>query len=174
MLGYDAPSHESLICIFPLNSLCPPAIAYRVIDQYLGAPERDRSSESLRQMKEADSTRIASEKKETASHVKDSKLSLPLVGYAGTYRSEMYGDVRVTEEKGRLVVYFVPTPSFIGDFTHWQYETFIINLRDHTLPSGKVTFVFDKNGKTSEMKVDIPNPDFDFTELELKRIDSED
>ena len=46
------------------------------------------------------------------------------------------------------------------------------NLRDHTLPSGKVIFVLDKNGKVSEMKIDIPNPDFDFIELELKWIDA--
>ena len=66
----------------------------------------------------------------------------------------------------------MPTSSFIGDLTHWQYETFTIDLRDHTLPSGKVIFVLDRNGKVSEMKIDIPNPDFDFIELELKWIDA--
>lgn len=90
--------------------------------------------------------------------------------YAGTYRSEMYGDVKVNVERGNLVVQFVPTASYIGDLRHWHFDTFRIEMRDPTLPEGMVTFVLDASGKVSEMRVDIPNPDFDFTELELKRV----
>ena len=154
-----------------INSL-PPAIAYRVLDQYLGAPERDWSTENLERMKAADSSMKAAQKKEAGERAKSSKPSLTPGEYAGTYRSEMYGDVRVAEEDGKLVVFFVPTPSFVGDLTHWQYNTFTIDLRDHTLPTGKVTFEVDASGKCSDMKINIPNPDFDFTELELKRVES--
>jgi hypothetical protein len=37
------------------------------------------------------------------------------------------------------------------------------------LPKGKVTFELDAAGKPVELKVVVDNPDFDFTELELKR-----
>jgi hypothetical protein len=30
--------------------------------------------------------------------------------------------------------------------------------------------VIDSQGRVSEMKIDVPNPDFDFTELEFKRV----
>jgi len=154
-----------------INSL-PPALAYRVLDQFLGAPERDWSGEGLQRMRSADSSSKASEKKEWAAQVKNSKPSLALSEYAGTYRSEMYGDVRVSVEKGALVASCIPTPTYVGDLTHWQYDTFTIDLRDHNLPSGKVSFVLDKMGRSSEMKIDIPNPDFDFSELELRRVET--
>jgi CubicO group peptidase (beta-lactamase class C family) len=94
----------------------------------------------------------------------------PLGDYAGVYRSEMYGDVRVEIEKGALVVRFLPTPSFIGDLRHLHYDTFVVRLRDPVLPEGWVTFVRDEHGRSTELKVVIPNPDFDFTELELHRV----
>lgn len=37
------------------------------------------------------------------------------------------------------------------------------------LPRGYVTLLLDAQGKPVEMKLDVPNPDFDFKELELKR-----
>ena len=83
----------------------------------------------------------------------------------------MYGNVKVELENGNLVARFLPTASFVGDLRHWHYDTFEIELRDPNLPKGTVNFILDASGKPAEMKVDIPNPEFDFTELELKRLD---
>ena len=58
----------------------------------------------------------------------------------------------------------------IGDLTHWQHDTFEIKLRNSpTLPKGLVNFIIGSDGKVKELKVDIPNPDFHFTELEFKK-----
>ena len=154
-----------------INSL-PPAIAYRAMEQFFGKDDRDWSGEFLRRKYVADSTENESSKKELSERNKNSKPSLPLKDFVGTYRSEMYGDVFVTLEKGKLVVSFLPTSSFIGDLTHCQYDTFTIDLRDHNLPAGKVSFILDASGKASQMKIDIPNPDFDFSELELLKVDA--
>jgi Domain of unknown function (DUF3471) len=78
--------------------------------------------------------------------------------------------VVVAAGAGGLTVRFVPTATFVGDLTHWEYNTFQIELRDRTLPMGLVTFVIDASGTASEIKVDIPNPDFDFSELQLRRV----
>jgi CubicO group peptidase (beta-lactamase class C family) len=153
-----------------INSVSTP-VMYKILDTFLGGPERDWSAEYLAQKHTSDSTAAEAEKKMIADRVKNTKPSLPLLKYTGTYRSEMYGDVIVDMESNALIVRFLPTDSYVGDLTHWHYDTFQINLRDKTLPAGMVTFLLDANGKPSEMKVDIPNPDFDFTELELKRID---
>jgi hypothetical protein len=37
------------------------------------------------------------------------------------------------------------------------------------IPDGWATFVLDRRGRPAEVRVDCPNDDFDFTELELKR-----
>ena len=36
-----------------------------------------------------------------------------------------------------------------------------------SLPSGLVNFVIDEKGKVVELQMDVPNPDFDFTELKF-------
>jgi hypothetical protein len=37
------------------------------------------------------------------------------------------------------------------------------------LPKGKATFILDASGQIEELRVVVDNPDFDFTELKLKR-----
>jgi hypothetical protein len=84
----------------------------------------------------------------------------------------MFGAARVTEENGKLVLRLVPSPNFVGDLEHWHFDTFRIKWRDaivYPFPRGFVTFSLDQKGKVSELKIDVPNPDFIFTELEFRR-----
>jgi hypothetical protein len=69
------------------------------------------------------------------------------------------------------VVSFEPNPDLTGDLTHWHYDTFVVRWR-HSFPwfgEGTVQFILDADAKVTEMKVDVPNDDFWFTELEFKR-----
>jgi hypothetical protein len=84
----------------------------------------------------------------------------------------MYGDVIVTEENGKLVLRLGPAPNFVADLEHWHYDTFQIHWRPsvhYNFPRGFVTFTIDKSGKTEMLKIDQPNNDFWFYELDLKR-----
>ncbi len=163
--------HMGLILLTnSINGVTTP-LMYKILDAYLGGAERDWSSEQLAMSASGDSAAAAADRVQDAGRVKNTKPSLPLLAYTGTYRSEMYGNVIVDMEKGALTVRFVPTETYVGDLTHWHYDTFRIELRDKTLPPGMVTFVIGASGKPTEMKVVIPNPDFDFSELELKRVD---
>jgi len=87
------------------------------------------------------------------------------------YGGELYGEAEVLLYKGQLVLDFLPSSKLIGDLTSLEGNTFIIRLRDTpSLPEGTVKFLLDESGNPRELVVDIPNPDFDFTELEfLKR-----
>jgi hypothetical protein len=38
------------------------------------------------------------------------------------------------------------------------------------LPSGRVQFIFNLEGEAEEMRIEVDNPDFDFTELKLFKI----
>ncbi len=96
---------------------------------------------------------------------------LKLRKYCGIYGGELYGEAEVLLYKGQLVLDFLPSSKLIGDLTSLEGNTFIIRLRDNpSLPEGTVKFLLDESGNPRELVVDIPNPDFDFTELEfLKR-----
>ncbi|MEY3398568.1 MAG: hypothetical protein RL220_1162, partial [Bacteroidota bacterium] len=104
--------------------------------------------------------------------VKNTKPSADLAAYAGTYRSDMYGDIEVSvRQEGGLDIRFIPTELFRGNLEHYHYDTFLLRWSTSMmLPPGKVNFILDQSGSVSEMRIDVPNPDFDFTELKLFRV----
>lgn len=150
------------------NSYLPAAIFNQLLDEYIYTEEKDWSAKYLdffNKRKQADKDAKA---KEESERNKNTKPTLALQDYVGTYGGTMYGDAEVYLDKGKLKVKFIPTPLFEGELTHWQYDVFSIKLtKVPSLPEGKVQFLLNDKGKVSQMKVDIPNPDFDFKELEF-------
>jgi CubicO group peptidase (beta-lactamase class C family) len=145
----------------------------KIFDLFLGVPKRDWSADGLTRQKEGEEMAKAEAKLAEDSRVANTKPSLPLSGYAGTYTGVMYGDAKVTEENGKLVVRLAASPNFVGDLEHWHFDTFSIKWRNSIVyPFGRgfVNFVIDPKAKASEMKIDVPNPDFDFKELEFNRV----
>jgi CubicO group peptidase (beta-lactamase class C family) len=166
---------ENLGVVVLTNSETPLAtiMVSKVFDLFLDVPKRDWSAETLKRAQQAKENEKVEEKKLEGERVKGTKPSLPLQGYAGTYGGEMYGEAKVTEENGHLVLRLVPAPNFVGDLEHWQYDTFRVRWREsvsYPFPRGFITFTLNAQGKVDEMKIDVPNPDFDFKELEFKRV----
>jgi len=157
-----------------INSL-PPALAYKIIDTYLGVLPKDWSQiylERDRKALEEDKERIARIKEKIL--ITEKTIPTPrLEDFTGCYGGPMYGDAVVSSEKDNLVLNFLPSPVFISDLTHMYYDTFLLKLRNKFsfIPHGigTVQFLRDKDGKVIEMEVDIPNHDFFFTELEFKK-----
>lgn len=137
------------------------------------SPKRDWSAEALNfvnSQKKADSDEAA---KIDAARKLNTNPTLALKDYAGTYSSQMYGDVTIKEENGKLVLRLAPAPNFVADLEHWENDKFQIKWRSsvkYNFPRGWVSFVVDANKKANELKIDQPNNDFWFYELELKRV----
>lgn len=150
----------------------PSLMVNKIFDVFLGVPPRDWSAEALARAKAAKEAEKGEEQKLEAERAKETKPSLALEKYAGSYTGAMYGDAKVALENGKLVLRLAPSPNFVGDLEHWQYDTFRVKWRDtvvYPFPKGFVTFTLDARGRIDEMKIDVPNPDFDFKELEFKR-----
>jgi Domain of unknown function (DUF3471)/Beta-lactamase len=144
----------------------------KIRDILVDAPKRDWNAEALAQLAGAQKNEADEMKKVDDARVRDTKPSLALTSYAGTYSDKMYGDVAIGEENGKLVMRFLPSPNFVADLEHWHYDTWQIKWRPsvaYNFPRGFVTFTIDRNGKTEQLKVDQPNNDFWFYELDLKR-----
>jgi CubicO group peptidase (beta-lactamase class C family) len=151
----------------------PAIMLNKVFDVYLGVPARDWNTEILARAKAGRDAAANEEKKLEDERAKNTRPSLALGKYAGSYTGAMYGEARVAEENGRLVIRLVHSPNFVGDLEHWQYDTFRLKWREsivYPFPKGFVTFTLNARGQVDEMKVDVPNPDFDFKELEFKRV----
>jgi CubicO group peptidase (beta-lactamase class C family) len=144
----------------------------KIRDMLVDAPKRDWNAEAKAQVERNKAADAAERAKVDAARVPNTKPSLDLARYAGTYSSQMYGDVTVTNENGKLVLRFGPAPNFVADLEHWHYDTFQIHWRptvNYNFPRGFVTFTIAEDATTDQLKIDQPNNDFWFYELELKR-----
>ena len=80
--------------------------------------------------------------------MKGSKPSLPLDGYAGTYRDPWYGDIKVAKQDGKLVMSFSKTAQLTGTLVPWQHDTFIARWNDRSRNGDAfVNFTLDPGGK---------------------------
>jgi CubicO group peptidase (beta-lactamase class C family) len=165
---------ENLGMVFLTNkntSLYYP-LKFKTLDVILGAEEeKDWSADFLTMIEQREEQSKMQEKKAEESRVKDSSPTLPLEDYLGVYHCEMYGDARVWMEGDQMMVHLGPTDIFIGHLSHWQYNTWKVELKKvPALPSGLINFVIDDKGDVFEMQMDVPNPDFDFTELKFYKL----
>lgn len=128
------------------------ALKLRIFDAFMGGEAKDWSATHLKTMKSFEAQGKAVEKKQNDERAKDTKPSLALDKYAGTYSDEMYGDVKVAQdENGKLVARY--GPAFTGDLEHWHYDTFQVTWRDRTLGKSLVTFTLAAAGKVEAVKL---------------------
>ncbi len=176
MLSYTVLIPEENVGFVVLTNSEFPSFAVmmsKIRDVFVNAPKRDWNAEAVEQVKNNKAEAAEEIKKADAARVANTKPSLALSDYSGTYSDELYGAITVAEESGRLVMRFSRSPNFVADLEHWHYDTFQIKWRpsvSYNFPRGFVTFTIDKDGKTDELKIDQPNNDFWFYELKPKRV----
>ncbi len=180
--GYDGMySHvlmvpeEKLGIVVLTNSMTgiSPAIASHIMDEYLGGATRDWSGEGLerdRKDRQAFYDRI---QRTITPAAEGTKPSRPLEAFAGRFRCPLYGDAVVTTEADGLVLKLLANPDLVADLKHLHYDTWTIHWRKEFawFAEGTVQFVPDSRGVFQELKLDVPNDDLWFYELNLKRVD---
>lgn len=148
------------------------SIMYRILDHYLGAPEKDWVEAFEAVARRRASSIEAAEERTSAARDAGSGPSLSLSAYAGTYRDAWYGDISIAMEADRLVMRFGHTPSLVGDLEHWQHDTFVVRWRAReTRADAFVTFALNPDGSIERAKMAPVSPatdfSFDFQDLEL-------
>ena len=152
-----------------MKGIFGPLINYTV-DAFLKAPEKDWSAEALTMRAKFKDNRIEERKK---ARVLNTKPSLTLDQYAGEYVSDNYGKINVKKVGDKLKVYFEHTPDLTTTLEHWHYDTFEMKWDNADMLAwfsfGTVKFTLDNNNKITGLAFDIPNDDFFFEELDVKR-----
>ncbi|MGO1073255.1 serine hydrolase [Lysobacter sp. CA199] len=149
------------------------AVTMRALDAYLDAPKTDWNAAYAAAL--AKSRGKADE--DWAKHLKardaKSRPSLPLAGYAGTYRDPWYGDVFIEPAAGgKLRVRFGRTKDLVGELSHWQHDTFIVRWDQRWLNADAfLNFALTPDGKVRELRMEAISPmtdfSFDFHDLRL-------
>lgn len=126
------------------------ALMYQVFDLYRGDTSRDWSAALLELYGERrERARAAAERRE-ARRVADTRPSVPLERYAGTYSDPTFGEVVVTDRKGTLHLRF--GRGFAGDLSHWHYDTFRAHWTDPQESPSTIVFVPDGTGGVRELR----------------------
>ena len=134
-------------------SRLPTAMMYRVFDIWTGAPERDWSGDFLRLARDAAREEDAARKAAEAARKSGTSPSAPLERFAGTYRSELYGNAEVTFEDDTLALSY--GEEIEAELQHWEDDTFKAVWSDPMIKAPLITFEV-KDGKRVE-KLKIPD-----------------
>ncbi len=148
------------------------AIAWHVIDHYLGAPAFDWIAGFAALRQRLDASAAEQERRAAAARDASSRPSLPLERYAGTYRDAWYGDITIAYTSGTLTMRFGHTPLLTGTLEPFQHDTFIVRWRDRELRADAyVTFALNPDGSIDRAKMRAVSPatdfSYDFQDLEL-------
>ncbi len=147
-------------------------LMYHIIDSFLDKEEENDWNEFFLNIKNMIETREKEEKEAFINNRKQgTTTSLDIERYTGKYTCKLYGEAEIKKENDTtLILDFKPAPELIGKLTHWQDDMFIIKLlKTPNLPKGTVTFEIDSN-RVKRFDIDIPNPDFYFTELDFHKV----
>lgn len=147
-------------------------LMYKTLDVLLNNPvETDWSSQFLERNKKAEESQNQWMTEQQKVRQTKTNPSLPLSEYTGIFGSPIYDSVKIEIENKQLSLQMMRSPKFKGILSHWHYDTFEIEFPLFpSLPKGLVSFQLDRTGKVNAMEIYIDNPDFDFTELELKKV----
>ena len=179
--GYDGmyseqlmiPEHQFGVVVLT-NSMTPigDAIVHQAVDRFLGAPDRNWNQEKLEQFRVSRNDFDARIQRATKPLVAMEHPSHPLESYVGNYRCSMYGDAKVSLVDGKLQLQLIPYPDLTADLELMHYDTFAIRWHKKFawFESGSAHFVFDAKANAESIRLDVPNDDLWFYELNLKKI----
>ncbi|MBA4157973.1 MAG: serine hydrolase [Gemmatimonadetes bacterium] len=128
------------------------ALMYRVLDAFMGAPQRDWSAEYRALAVRAEERAAARSRETEASRIRRTRPSLALDAYAGTYTDSVFGDVRISRERNRLVLTYAP--DYVADLEHWHHDTFRAVWRRAGFGRAFVTFSLDPRGRARTLELE--------------------
>lgn len=137
-------------------------LLYELYDHYLGFPPNDWPAKFSAYLKERAAKGLEAYKADAAKPAKVGP-SLPLARYIGTYADPWYGQIEVSQTKGKLAIDFKSTPRMNGALEHWQYDSFVTRFTDKTIEPAYVTFALDADGKISGVTMKPVSPIADFS-----------
>jgi CubicO group peptidase (beta-lactamase class C family) len=131
----------------------PNALMLRFFDHQLKAPLRDWAGDGYKRLQTQIARGQEAQQKAAAERVANTKPSLALSAYVGTYSDSLYGDVVIQEQDGKLHLTFGPT--WKADLEHYHYDSFRARFDTPVLPPVPVTFRIGGNGKVESVVLDM-------------------
>jgi len=147
------------------NSSLYNALSYKILDYFLSSDTTDWSDFFLPYQQRGDERELLVAKEDAKAP------SIKLKDYEGLYKSELYGNALVSVRGKKMKVQLLHTKVWEGSISNYNADTFIVEFKKiPSLPQGFINFTVS-DGKVKSFIIDVPNPDFDFTEFNFKKLD---
>lgn len=127
------------------------AIAYQVLDFYLGDRSTDWSERFLNSHREAYKRASAAREKIHDSRIKQTRPSLALDKYIGVYHSPGYGKVEARKQGNNLVLRFWDDDDLEATLEHWHYDTFRAVWKNRAQREEFMQFHLNKQGSVEAL-----------------------
>lgn len=147
-------------------------LSYEIIDKLLGLPQKDWKERGIKQDNDHFTDRANRIKQRTDAHITGTMPTMGPDVISGLYRCPMYGDIRIENNNGQLVMNFVHAAGLKANLTHWHYDTYKLEWQEPQswFSFGTVQILKDNNNKPVELQFDVPNDDIFFEEIHAVRV----
>lgn len=143
------------------------AISNTIKDSYLGLPYFDHVANLSkdRNARQDEADKITDEVWETvARNLKNKSVKTDLRKYTGTYTDKWFGEVVLTEKKGKLYFTAVRSPRLSGEVFHYKGENFVVKWNNRSFHAdAHLFFELDANGNPVHLKMKAISPLTDFS-----------
>lgn len=152
------------------------SISNTIKDFYLGLPEKDwveHYSELIAKRQE-DADQIVSEVWKTVEENKKKRIAY-IDTLVGTYEDPWFGQVEITQSKGKLRLVSKRSSQLQGDMFYYKGDTFAVKWDNAYLHADAFAIIETKEGKVVGMKMLPISPltdfSYDFQDLDFKKVD---
>ncbi len=147
------------------------AATYYALDQFLGIETVDWSAKILEDINkyQKEDNRVEERKEK---RVLNTNPSIAVGDFLGTYKSDIYGDIKITKKENHLRMNFEHSPDLSATLRHWHYDVYEIiwDAKHAWFNFGTVKFNLDNNLKVKGIDFDVPNDDIFFEELKPYKV----
>jgi hypothetical protein len=141
----------AFVVLVNMASYFPEIVRNSLLDLLLGVKGGKNWHQVFQKQLLKDTEKARADKKAKAQkRHKNTKPSLPLTSYIGTYRDPGYGTATVREESGKL---HLAWEAFDAPLKHWHHDTFITDTEQPGFASLDIVFTFKADGTVATLSL---------------------
>lgn len=153
------------------------AITNTIKDSYLGIQSEDYVTLYSNRMKANEETddKVTTEVWNTVAKNKKEKIKIDFDTFAGTYKDNWFGEIVLSEKKGKLYFNSKRSPQLSGEVFFYKENNLVVKWNNaYFHADAHLLFECDKNGKSIGLKMnpisEATDFSYDFQDLDFKRI----
>lgn len=149
------------------------AITNTIADSYLGLNDVKWSGIMENWLEQNNKMEKEMAQKVWSEVLSSKKIKINNKNFVGHYNDNWFGAIEIYEKNNELWFKFHRSPQLIGRILFYKDNTYMIKWEYRIMNCDAfATFSFNNEGKTQsiQMKSIVPNPDFDFHDLDFKRV----